>query len=268
MIMAPIARDRGEEHLPAGAGKHGQQAGRLRHKPGLHSVSRHEHELQPLHSTGQGQGADDDDHQHDKQRGHTHVIELLNAAGNAAPVDKIAQGQKQRGKQHRSGRIGQHGGKQLPAGGQRFAAEGKVAEVQGHIFDTVTAQHRVKAHHRKGREQRQPADPPEFLRQGVIGAHGALSGLAAHGKLRGHDDKAHENCQQRIDRQIREAAGLAHFVGEAPDIAQANRRADGRHQEAQIAGPTGTFCLHKRFLSSSVCKTYYLYPLFFRPSRR
>ena len=177
MIMAPIASDREKNICPPALANTDSRLGVSATNPASTAYPGTNMNFRPSIAPGQGQGADDDDHQHDKQRGHAYVIELLNAAGNAAPVDKIAQSQKQGGKQHRSGRIGQHGGKQLPAGGQRFAAEGKVAEVQGHIFDTVTAQHRVKAHHRKGREQRQPADPPEFLRQGVIGAHSALPGL-------------------------------------------------------------------------------------------
>ena len=46
------------------------------------------------------------------------------------------------------------------------------------------------------------------------------------------------------------AAGLAHFIGEGPEVAQANGRADGRHEEAEAAPPLTTFgCLHSEFLS-------------------
>ena len=97
------------------------------------------------------------------------------------------------------------------------------------ILDAVSAQNRVEAQDDEGGEHRQPAHPLKARGQGVVCADGALAGFPAHGQLGHHDAEANEDGQQQIDDQEREAAGLAHFIGEAPDVAQAHGRADGGH---------------------------------------
>ena len=219
----------GEEHLPAGGSQHGDKAGRGLNEARLHRVAGEEHEFQALRRAGQGDGTDDDDDQHHEQGGHAHVVELLNAAGDAAPVDEVADDHEQEGEHDAAEGVGQHGAEQVCAGLDLRPAEGQVAQVQGHVLNAVAAQNRIEAQDDEGGEHRQPAHPLKARGQGVVGADGALAGFPAHGQLGHHDAEAHEDGQQQIDDQEREAAGLAHFIGEAPDVAQAHGGADGGH---------------------------------------
>ncbi len=219
----------GEEHLPAGGGQDGDETRSLLNEARLHRIAGEEHEFQALRRAGQGNGTDDDDDQHHKQGGHAHVVELLNAPGDAAPVDEIAEDHEQEGEHDAAERIGQHGAEQVRPGFDLRTGESQVAQVQGHVLDAVAAQNRVEAQDDEGREHRQPAHPLEARGQGVVCADGALAGFPAHGQLAHHNAEAHEDGQQQIDDQEGEAAGLAHFVGEAPDVAQAHGGADGGH---------------------------------------
>ena len=222
----------GEEHLPACGSQDGDEAGSLGNEARLHRVAGKEHEFQALRRAGQGDGADDDDHQHHKEGGHAHVVELLNAPGDAAPVDEVADNHEQKGEHDAAKGVGQHGAEQVRPGLDLRPGEGQVAQVQGHVLDAVAAQNRVEAQNDEGGEHRQPAHPLEARGQCVVSADGALAGFPAHGQLGHHDAEAHEDGQQHIDDQECEAAGLSHFVGEAPDVAQAHGRTDGGHQEA------------------------------------
>jgi len=75
----------------------------------------------------------------------------------------------------------------------------------------------------------------------VVGFHSALAGLTADGQLAQHDDEAAEDCQDQVDDEEREAAGGAHLIGEAPDVAQAHSRADGSHEETKIGSKAFSF---------------------------
>ena len=235
-----------EEHLAAGGGENGGKVGSLGDEARLHGVAGDKHELQAFHSAGQGQGADDDNDQHDEQGGHTHLVELLDAAGHAAPVDEVADDQEQQGEGHTAEGIGQHGAEQVGAGLDLRAGKGQVAQVQSHVLNAVAAQNRVEAHNDKGRKDCQPAYPFEFSGQVVVSANSALAGFAAHGQLAHHNDEAHEYRQQQVDQQEGKTAGLSHLVREAPDVAQAYGRADGRQQEADVASPRTSFIAHKK----------------------
>lgn len=62
----------------------------------------------------------------------------------------------------------------------------------------------------------------EYLGQGGIGAAGPLAGLAPQGKLAQHEHNAHQGHQDEVDNQEGKPAGLSHFIGKTPQIAQAN----------------------------------------------
>ena len=81
------------------------------------------------------------------------------------------------------------------------------------------------------------ADPFVLLAEGRVGADGAEAGLTANRQLAEHDDRADEDNEQQIDYEECEAAVVAHFVGEAPDVAQADRRTDGGHEKAEVSTP-------------------------------
>ena len=49
-----------------------------------------------------------------------------------------------------------------------------------------------------------------------------LAGLTAQRQLAQHDDEAADDRQNEVDNEERKAAGGAHLIGEAPDVAQAD----------------------------------------------
>ena len=53
--------------------------------------------------------------------------------------------------------------------------------------------------------------------------------------------KPQQNRQNEVNNEERKAAGGAHFIGEAPDVAQADRRADRGHQETEIGSKAFSF---------------------------
>ena len=63
------------------------------------------------------------------------------------------------------------------------------------------------------------------------------NGESTASQLGAHDDQADEDRQEQIHQQEREAAGLAHLKGEAPDVAETDRGADSSKQEAYVAAP-------------------------------
>ena len=68
-----------------------------------------------------------------------------------------------------------------------------------------------------------------------------MAGLAADGQLAHHNDEAAQDRQDQIDDEEREAAGGTHLIGEAPDVAQADCRADRGHQEPEIGSKAFSF---------------------------
>ena len=55
--------------------------------------------------------------------------------------------------------------------------------------------------------------------------------------------KPTNSTQKQVNDQERETAVRAHLIREAPEVAQSDGRADGRHQEAEIASPITTVCV-------------------------
>ena len=187
------------------------------------------------------QGADDDDEQHHEQGRHADLVELLDAAGDAAGHDEKAD--RHEGDQHADGRrdAGDH---RAEGAAVRHALE-EAKQVDDDVVDAVAAQDRVEGHDQERREHREPAEPGILARHRFVSGDRSLSGLTAEGKLRGHDDQADEDRQEQIDEQEREAAGFAHLVRKAPDIAEADRRADGCKQEAYVAAPRAALIFHR-----------------------
>ena len=68
-----------------------------------------------------------------------------------------------------------------------------------------------------------------------------MAGLAADGQLAHHDDEAAAGRQNQVDDEEREAAVGAHLVGESPDVAQTDGRADRGHQESEIGSKAFSF---------------------------
>ena len=130
------------------------------------------------------------------------------------------------------------------AAGQAIGAEAgteQIADVQNGVLDAVAAQCAVEEQDEEGGQDAQPAHPLELLGQSLVRAHGAVTGLAADGQLAHHNDEAAQDRQDQIDDEEREAAGGTHLIGEAPDVAQADCRADRGHQEPKIGSKAFSF---------------------------
>ena len=105
----------------------------------------------------------------------------------------------------------------------------QIAHVQGDVLQAVAAQSAVEAQDQERGQHAHPAQPLELLGQDPVRADGPVTGFAAQSQLADHDDNAAEHGQHQIQDQEREAAVGTHLVGKAPDVAQADCRADGSH---------------------------------------
>lgn len=131
------------------------------------------------------------------------------------------------------------------ARGEAAAAPGgaeDVAEVDDYVLRDVAAEDGVEAHDEEGGGYAQPAEPAHFLGELFVGADDAEAGLASQRQLAHHDDEADEQHQQQIHYQKCKAAVGAHLVREAPQVAEADRRADRGHEEAEIAPQFPRLC--------------------------
>ena len=190
--------------------------------------------------------ADDDDEQHDEERGHGVLCELLDAAGDAAHDDEA--GQREEDDAVDDGlRLVREQAVEEVARGEAAAAPGcaeDVAEVDDYVLSDVAAEDGVEAHDEEGGGYAQPAEPAHFLGELFVGADDAEAGLASQRQLAHHDDEADEQHQQQIHYQKCKAAVGAHLVREAPQVAEADSRADRGHEEAEIAPPVSAFVFH------------------------
>ena len=104
----------------------------------------------------------------------------------------------------------------------------------------------------------------------MVAADDAFAHFAAHGQFADHDHEAHKDRQEKVCDQEGEAAGLAHLVREAPDVAKTYGRADGRQQEADIASPRTSLIfqnnslLSYQTLSYLPCLFFIQHTIFFR----
>ena len=233
----------GEEHLTACGRDDFKDAGSLFNNAVGHGPAGDKHILQAVHSAGQGAGADDADQQHHEQRGHADTAELLDAAADAAHDDEHRQDNEDQAVDDALALIQQEASEHITAGHAVGAEAGveQVAHVQHDVLDAVAAQCAVEAHDQERGGDAQPADPLELLAQCVVRGDSALAGLTADGQLAQHDDKAAQDCQDEVDDEECEAAGGAHLIGEAPDVAQADCGADRGHQETKIGSKAFSF---------------------------
>ena len=237
------AQGQGEEHLTACVGQDRDDTGCLFDNAVLHSPAGNEHVLQAIHSAGQGAGADDDDDQHEEQAGHTDGAELLDTAGHAAHNDDEGQQHEDEAVDHGLQLIGQHVAEHLAAGQAVVAEAGAedVAHVQNHVLHAVAAQGAIEAQDQERSDDAQPAQPLESLAQDLVRADHAAPGLAAQSQLAHHDHEAAQSRQDQVNDEECESAVSAHLIGEAPDVAKADCRTNGCHQESKCGSKAFSF---------------------------
>ena len=113
----------------------------------------------------------------------------------------------------------------------------ELRHVKRRVLDAVAAEHGIKAHNKEGGDDAQPAEPCKLLGRRLIRRYNAFAGFTTEGKLAAHDYHTNENCEGKVNEQERKAAALTHLVGKSPDVAEAHRGADSRHDEAECASP-------------------------------
>ena len=246
------AQGQGEEHLAASGSQDGEEVRCFLNDTVLQSPAGNEHILQAVHSAGQGAGADDADEQDDEQSGHTHGADLLDTAADAAHDDDHGQQDEDQAVDHGLHLVAHEGAEHtgtVQAVGAEAGTE-QVAHIQHHILDAVAAQGAVEEQDQEGRQNAQPAQPLELLGQDLIRAHGAAACLTAQSQLAHHDDDAAAGRQDQINNEEGKSAVCTHFIGETPDVTQADCRTNGGHQKSKIGSKA--FSFFHSFLSFKV----------------
>ena len=247
------AQRQGEEHLAAGGGKYLEDVGCFFDHAVRNSPAGNKHILQAVHRAGQGTGADDADQQRDKQCGHTHGADLLDTAAHAAEDYEHGQRHEDQAIDNSLGGVGDQSRPGLGANGSAIGCRSlskyictktgleQVAHIENDILDAVAAQRAVEEQNEKCGCDTHPAHPFELLGDHPVRLDRALAGLTADGKLTDHHDEAGGDTQENIHHQECEAAIGTHLIGEAPDVAQTDRRADRGHQESEIGSKAFSF---------------------------
>ena len=240
-----------EEHLAAGGGKYLEQIGCGFDNTIGNGPAGNEHVLQAIHGALQRHGTDDADQQGHEQSGHTDGADLFDTAADAAKDDDHGQRHEDQTVDHAFSRIPYQGIEHAGTGrgtldrcGNCFRAEAcvkQVAHVQNHVLDAVAAQRAVEEQDEERGGDTQPAHPLKLLGYNPVGFHSALTGFTTHGQFTDHNDESAGNAQKNVDQQEREAAIGTHLIGEAPDVAQADRRANSSHQESKIGSKAFSF---------------------------
>ena len=79
----------------------------------------------------------------------------------------------------------------------------------------------------------------------MVRADGSGAGFTAKCQLCHHNGEAHKKCQQQVDDQEGKSPRFTHLVRKAPNVAEADGRADCRQQEANVTSPTASLVFHK-----------------------
>ena len=238
----------GEEHLPGGVFQHAAKADL---RIAEHGEVGAEHELIALGSAGLAGDVDNDEHEQAKQRRHADVAELFDAAVHAAGHDDDVEQDVEHKKQDHALGIREKIAEEVRAlsGPCKRAPAEEREEVAHRVAQHDAAEHEVEAHDAKTAQHAGIAEPGVLFRQRAIGAHTALAAAAAERELTEHDRHAHEHDEHQIKQQEHGAAALAHLIREAPNVSEADGRADRGHKEAEVAAPATALgfdiCIHK-----------------------
>ena len=192
-------------------------------------------ELHTGHGAGQGQAAHGQHHDQAQQRQH-HPL------GNA--LQTLLQAHAAHGKTHDDGHG--HPGADLKGVGQHIAehaAHGlRVQPVKGageeleEVIQHPAGNRGVEHHQQVAARQAEPAVNVPFAARRLqlfVGAHRALAGGTAHGELHGHHGHAHHDQEEQIEQHKGAAAVVAHHIGEAPHIADADGASGADEDEPQ-----------------------------------
>lgn len=183
-------------------------------------------------SVRERQRKDRDRHDHYEHYGHQYFGTLFDALFNAVEDDPGREQHEDRGIE-----------RGLARGRDEIREEGVLrggAALAGHVHDDVArdpaADDGVVGH---DQHRDQKSEDPE---EAPLGAHfgvcfdGIFAGPAADRDVAGQQREAESEGEDKIDQNKEAAAVFGRQVREAPEIADADRAARGRHDEADLAG--------------------------------
>ena len=183
------------------------------------------------------QRKDGDRYDHDEHDGHQYFGALFDALLDAVKDDPGREQHEDRGVQ-----------RGLARGRDEVREEAVLrggAALAGHVDDDVArdpaADDGVVGH---DQHRNQKSENPKELPLGAhlgVGADGVFAGSAADRDVAGQQREAEGESQDKIDQNEEAAAVFGCQVGEAPEVADADRAAGGCHDEADLAGEAVLF---------------------------
>ena len=180
---------------------------------------------------------DRDRHDHDQHYGHQYFGTLLDSLLDAVEDNPGREQHEDRGVQRGLAR----GCDEIR---EETVLRGRAA-LAGHVRDDVArdpaADDGVVGH---DQHRDQKSEDPEELPLGThlgVGVDGILAGPAPDRDVAGQQREAESEGQDQIDQNKEAAAVFGCQVGEAPEIADADRAAGRRHDEADLAGEAVLF---------------------------
>ena len=181
---------------------------------------------------GECQREDGDRHDHDQHDGHQYFGALLDTFFNAVKDDPGCQEHENHGIQSRLARRSDEICEETVRSGQPALP----GQVDHDVARDPAANDRVVGHdqHRDQKSQN-PQKTPLRAHLG-ISPDGILAGPAADCDVAGQKRKTESESQDQINQNEKAAAVLGRQIGEAPEIADADRAAGRRHDEADLAG--------------------------------
>ncbi|MNE14661.1 hypothetical protein D3C80_1075490 [compost metagenome] len=218
----------------------GQPHGRQHHAGGDLGKIRGEQEIQPLARPGQGQTANADHQQQDEEHRHQPLGDGLYPLRH--PHQQYASHQRQHQPLPQQALQGIRDerieGRPRDGGiGREDLAAGRLEDVGKHPGRHFG----VKRHDEEGRRHPHGRDQPPGLplgRQLDEPAHRVGFCLTAQHDLRDHHRQPHQQGGDDIDQQKTGAPVFPGQIGKFPDVAKADRRAQGRGKHAEGAGKT------------------------------
>ena len=186
---------------------------------------------------GQRQGENGDGHDHDQHDGHQYLGTLLNSLLHAVKDDPGRQQHKDGGVERGLGWRSDEVRKEAVLG-RRAALSG---QVDHDIAGDPAADDRVIGHDQHRHQESQNSQKLPLGTHLGVGSDGILARPSADGYIGGQQRKAESKGQDQIDQNKKTAAVLGRQIGEAPEIADADRAAGGCHDEADLPGEAVLF---------------------------
>lgn len=169
---------------------------------------------------------------HNQHDGHQNLGTLLNALLNAVEDDPGCQKHEDHRVEGRLARRGDEIREETVRSGQLVLP----GQVDHNIARDPAADDRVIGHDQHRHQESQNSQKLPLGTHLGVGSDGILARPSADGYIGGQQREAESKSQDKIDQNEEAAAVFGCQVREAPEIADADRAAGGRHDEADLPG--------------------------------